>query len=281
LSAGPVLGRECNRLVRLVRGVRVVLHVGAAVAIVALVFPRIGNAARARLVHWWSKKVLRILSITLDVRGAHPDSIPGNLVVTANHVSWIDIYVINAVRPTRFVAKAEIRDWPVIGWLSEKVGTIFIMRARRRDTAKINEAIHDVMQGGDCVAFFPEGTTSRGDMLRKFHTSLFEPAVVNAAQVAPAAIRYRHADGEMASEVAYVDDLSFGESLAMIIRQRELTAEITFAAPISTAGRERREVADLAEVAVAQILDVEISRERFTLGPAGIAARPEGAAEAA
>jgi 1-acyl-sn-glycerol-3-phosphate acyltransferase len=102
-------------------------------------------------------------------------------------------FVVNAVRSARFVAKSEIRDWPVIGWLCEKVGTIFVMRVRPSATVKINEVIHDVLAAGDCVGLFPEGVTSAGNMLRKFHSSLFEPTVANRATfVIHRIARYEH-----------------------------------------------------------------------------------------
>jgi len=257
----------------------VLLHVGTAMLLVGMAFPRAGTMTRARLTRWWSAKLLRILHISLEVHGARPDWLQPNLVIAANHVSWADVYVINAVRPARFIAKSEIRDWPLVGWLCDKAGAIFIMRARRSHTAKINQVIHDVLAAGDCVGLFPEGTTSRGDMLRKFHSSLFEPAVVNQALVAPAAIRYRYPDGELCEAAAFIEDLSFAQSLGLIIRQRHLICEITFAAPIPAHGKHRREVAALAENAVAKILNVAVTSEKFALGGATLAARTAGFCE--
>jgi 1-acyl-sn-glycerol-3-phosphate acyltransferase len=90
----------------------------------------------------------------------------------------------------------------------------------------------------------------------KFHTSLFEPAVINSATLAPAAIRYRASDGERNDAVAFIGELSFAESVSLIIRQKSMIAEITFAQPIEAAGLTRRDLALLAEDAVAAILGV-------------------------
>ena len=130
-------------------------------------------------------------------------------MIASNHVSWADIFAIASVRHTRFIAKSEIRDWPLAGWLAERSGTIFIRRARRHDTARINALVHDALAEGDCVGLFPEGTTTEGDRLLKFHSSLFEPAVANRARVYPVAVRYEHPDGTPLRAVAYVGDLSF------------------------------------------------------------------------
>jgi 1-acyl-sn-glycerol-3-phosphate acyltransferase len=116
-------------------------------------------------------------------------------------------------------------------------------------------------------------------MLRKFHSSLFEPAVANQAQLAPAAIRYRHGDGAMCEEAAYVDGLSFAESLALIIRQRFLIAESTFAETIPSAGKHRREVTALAENAEAKILNVEVPSDKFARSGADLSARAAGFAQ--
>jgi 1-acyl-sn-glycerol-3-phosphate acyltransferase len=113
-------------------------------------------------------------------------------MIVANHVSWIDIFLISSVRPTRFVAKSEIRGWPLAGWIAERAGTLFIRRDQMRDMARIDARVREVLAEGDCVGLFPEGITTEGDELRKFHSSLFEPAVANGAHVHPAAIRYEH-----------------------------------------------------------------------------------------
>ena len=233
---------------------------------VGLVFRRVSPARRARLTGWWAKKLLRILNIVLSVHGARPSAKTRNLIVAANHVSWVDIFVISAAHPARFVAKSEIRDWPIAGWFCDKAGTIFIRRTRRSDTAKINELMQAVLAEGATIGFFPEGTTTRGDRLLKFHTSLFEPAVVNSAMLAPAAICYRASDGERNDAVAFIGELSFAESVGLIIRQKSMIAQITFAPPIEAKGLTRRELALRAEGAVAAILGVAPphAHHRFT-----------------
>lgn len=247
---------DTNRLARLLRWIRLLLHVGAGLALVGMLYPRVSARQRARLTGWWARKLLRILNIVLSVHGERPATDARNLVIAANHVSWVDIFVISAAHPARFIAKSEIRDWPIAGWLVDKAGTIFIRRARRSDTAKINEVMHAVLAEGATIGFFPEGTTTGGDRLLKFHTSLFEPAVVNAATLAPVAIRYRASDGERSNAMAFIGEISFAESVGLIIRQKSTIAEITFAPPIAASGHSRRELALLAETAVAAILNV-------------------------
>ena len=256
-SAAPSRART-NRVLRAIRWFRLLTHVAVGLIAVGVVFPRVSARRRATITGWWARKVLRILNILLSIHGARPRRSAHNLIVAANHISWVDIFVINAAQPSRFIAKAEIRDWPIAGWLADKAGTIFIRRTRRSDTAKINETMHNVLAEGATIGFFPEGTTTSGDKLLKFHTSLFEPAVANAATIAPAAIRYRASDGEPPDAVVFVDELSFAESVALIISEKSMIAEITFAPQIEAAGLSRRQLALKSEVAIARILNLPL-----------------------
>ena len=233
---------------------RVLAHALAAVLILRLVFPRSAAARRRRLVGWWSAKLVRIIGLEVRVCGDPPVRGETGAMIAANHVSWLDIFAISSVRPTRFIAKSEIRDWPLAGWIAERAGTIFIRRERRRDTARINERVHTALQEGDCVGLFPEGTTTEGDALLAFHTSLFEPAVANAAHVHPCGVRYVRPDGSTCRAMAYVGEISFMQSLGLAIRQRGVVVHVAFAPAIEAAGRDRREVARLAEASVASLL---------------------------
>ena len=223
--------------------------------ILRLVFPRASAAQRRRLVHWWSAKLMRICGVAVHAEGTPPGA-GEPAMVAANHVSWLDIFAISSAHPTRFIAKSEVRDWPLAGWIAERAGTLFIRRDRRRDTARINDMVHEALGRGDCVGLFPEGTTTEGDRILKFHSSLFEPAVANGARVYPAAIRYQHADGSLCRAIAYVGELSFVQSLALVLRQRHVVARISFAPVIDAARLGRREIAAAAQARVATLLNV-------------------------
>ncbi len=255
-----------RRFVRAIRWTRLMLHIGIGLLVAGVIFPRVGAQRQARITQWWSQKTLRILNVVLSIYGARPAEGVRNLVIASNHISWLDIYVINAAQPARFVAKAEIRNWPIVGWLCERAGTIFIHRTKRSDTARINEEMRAVLATGWSIGLFPEGTTTSGDRLLKFHSSLFEPAVVNRAVVSPIALRYRSSSGEPTDVVAYIGELSFAESLTKIIAQKSMIAEITFAPAIETATLTRRDLALRAEAAVAAILNVPLphAHQRFT-----------------
>ena len=229
----------------------------AALAILRLVFPRASADRRRALVGWWAAKLLRIVGLTVRIEGAPPLADETGAMIAANHVSWLDIFALQSVRPTRFVAKSEVRDWPIAGWIAERAGTLFIRRGLRRDVGRINEIVRRALQGGDCVGIFPEGTTTEGDELAKFHSSLFEPAVANRARVHPCAIRYEHADGSLCRAVAYVGEISFMQSLGLAIRQRGVVARLSFGEPLEAAGLPRRELAADCRASVASLLGLE------------------------
>lgn len=215
---------------------------------------RADPARRHEMAVRWAKDLLAILAVRVRIEGRPPSRGRRAAMIAANHVSWVDIFAIASLRHTRFIAKSEIRDWPLAGGLAEKSGTIFIRRSRRHDIARINAQVRDALAGGECVGLFPEGTTTQGDRLLKFHSSLFEPAVANGARVYPVAVRYENPDGTPSRSVAYVGDLSFAQSLGLVIRTRETLVRLAFAAPIDTAGQTRQAVAIETQRRIASLL---------------------------
>ncbi|MBZ0104586.1 MAG: 1-acyl-sn-glycerol-3-phosphate acyltransferase [Sulfuricella denitrificans] len=190
------------------------------------------------------------------IHGTPLDDSSSKAMVVANHISWLDIYLLNAARPVRFVSKAEVRNWPVIGWLAQVTGTLFLEREKRRDAARINNAIGIALDNGDCVAFFPEGTTTDGTRLRPFLASLLQPAIDAGAELRPVAIRYPSPDGGINTLAAYFDDMSMLDSLRNILSQREIRAEVRFLEPIPCRGKSRRELARQAESAISSALNL-------------------------
>ena len=173
---------------RVYRHARVSLHVFQGIATTAFVFPMIGLPRRQALIRRWSERLLRIMSIESRVHGLPPGGLPGNMLIVANHISWLDIFVLNTVQPARFIAKAELKRWPLVGLLIAGCGTLFIERERRRDAHRVNDHAREVLAAGDTIAIFPEGTTTDGTTLLPFHGSLLQPVI--DAQGRPAADRH-------------------------------------------------------------------------------------------
>lgn len=163
----------------------------------------------------------------------------------------MDIFVINAVAPSAFVSKAEVRNWPVIGWLSARSDTIFLRRGSRGHARIINAEIAALLDAGDNVAIFPEGTTTDGSHVLHFHAALLQPAIACGHAVQPLALSYRQADGSYSRAPAYDGELTLGQCLANIVAERETIACVSAAPPVETRnGIDRRSLAHAARTAI-------------------------------
>lgn len=245
------------------RVLRMVVHLFAGMAICAFIFPLIGSARREAHIRRWSRQLLGICGIRLVIREVDGVASPPRALIVANHVSWLDIFVVNSMQPCRFVAKSDIRSWPFIGWLCAKTGTIFISRGKASDVRRIFKGLVESIQAGDRVAFFPEGTTAAQGKLLPFHANLFEAALDARVPVQPYAIRYLDAQGNYHPAADFIGDTTIVESILAILKARSITAELAQLPLVPTDGAHRRELAVTARKAVAEglgyVLD-DISR---------------------
>lgn len=226
------------------RAVRLALHLLAGVATVLLRYPFAPLTVRQSIRQRWSRRLLAIAGVELQPCGARPAA--GCLLV-ANHVSWLDVFVINALVPSAFVAKAEVRDWPLLGWLAARNDTVFLRRGSRGHARLINAEIAAVLDSGRDVALFPEGTTTDGSHVLHFHAALLQPAIAAGHPVQPLAIRYLDARGGHCRAPAYVGDLSLAECVANILAAPRIVARVeVFAALPTGPGTDRRSIAATA-----------------------------------
>ncbi|HUO44030.1 MAG TPA: lysophospholipid acyltransferase family protein [Burkholderiales bacterium] len=247
-------------LTRAFRLTRVALHLARGVTTAGLIFPWLDKAGRADHGRRWAAGLLRMLAIRVQLKGAPPP--PGAAaLLAANHVSWLDPFVINAVRPVRFIAKSEVRRWPVIGWLTAQAGTLFVVRSRRHHTAHVNQSVVGAMRDGETFAVFPEGTTTDGSVVLPFHASLLQPAFDSGAPLVPVALRYLRADGSLCTEAAYDGDKTIFGTLRAMAALPSIRAELQFLAPLTgTDHQHRRELARAAEQAIASALRLALPR---------------------
>jgi 1-acyl-sn-glycerol-3-phosphate acyltransferase len=256
--------------------IRLVLHLMYGMWVVATRFSRVTTQQRFELNRAWSRRFLQLAGMRLVVHndGARIDE--GALVVS-NHISWIDIYVINAWRPTRFVSKAEVRKWPVVGWLALKLDTVFLQREKRSDAKRIMHELAEHLVAGDVICVFPEGTTTDGRALLPFHANLFQAAVSASRPVQPICLYYEDAHGNQSSAPAYIDEMTLGESLDALLRGAPLTAHVYVCDPLAP-GAERRVLAAEAQAAVERAL--ERLRPATALVRQAVRAQPEQHADA-
>jgi 1-acyl-sn-glycerol-3-phosphate acyltransferase len=219
-------------------------------------FHRLSPAQRSFHVQRWSAALLQILAIRLKVTGFSPHAGRPAMIV-ANHVSWLDVYALNAVCPAHFVAKSEIGRWPLIGLFARKSGTVFIERARKRDILRVNAQIAVMLRTGAMMAVFPEGTTSEGDAVLPFRPPLLQSAVDCSARLQPVAIRYERADGSLCNEACFVGDTTFVATLWLVLKQPGIDARLQFLPAVSCGGRHRKALARETELRIASALGLK------------------------
>jgi len=245
------------KLLTFIRIVRVLLHVLKGMLICAVVFPWLGHEARNAHIRRWSTHLLGLFNVTVR-QSAGSAPVLDTAMVVANHISWLDIFVIHSLHPSHFVAKAEIRSWPLAGWLAQKAGTVFISRGSRRDLRHIFKGLVHSLQSGERVAFFPEGTTAAQGTLLPFHANLFEAAIDAHVPVQPFALSYQGSDGGHHPSVDFIGEMTFAESIVLILNGPPVVATLDILAPLSSEGAHRRELAQAAEQAVAVALGVAL-----------------------
>jgi 1-acyl-sn-glycerol-3-phosphate acyltransferase len=229
---------------------RIGLHLVVGLWTCAFVFPLTDAAGRAWRVRDWSRKLLGICGISVAIQQAGSGALAARALIVSNHVSWLDIFVINAMQPCRFVAKADIRSWPLLGWLTAQAGTIFIARGKVRDVRRIFENLVISIRDGEQVAFFPEGTTAAQGTLLPFHANLFEAAIDAGVPIQPLALRYLAPDGSLAPQADFIGDTTFVESMITILKAGKLHAELIVLPVIATEGAHRRDLAVATRTAI-------------------------------
>jgi 1-acyl-sn-glycerol-3-phosphate acyltransferase len=247
--------KSTSSFTRVYRLTRLLLHIAYGCVGVAVVFPFFAHKRRLWAIKLWSRQALGVLHLRLTVHGSLPPGHTPTLIVS-NHVSWADICLLNSVVPVRFVAKSDVRRWPLIGFLASRVGTIFIERRSPLGTVRTNRAIAEALSRGEHVAMFPEGTSTDGTEVKPFHASLFQPGLGGVARVVVVALRYVNWDGSVNVNASYAGERSLWESFGLMVARNSLHAELIFAASIDVSGKTRGDIARAAERAAAEALQL-------------------------
>ena len=244
---------------------RVFVHLLAGLATCALVFPWARRGLRDAATRRWSRRLLAICNVRVEAAPGAPAL--EHALFVANHISWLDIFVINSLHPCRFVAKAEIRAWPVVGWLAAAAGTVFIARGNRRELRHIFKGIVAVLEQGERVAFFPEGTVAQQGSVLPFHANLFEAAIDARVALQPCALAYLDDAGNWHRGVDYTGDVSFVDSIVTILKGAPVRARLACLAPLAGAGAHRRELAQAAHDAIQDALSRAAQPAETSLAP--------------
>lgn len=194
--------------------------------------------ARARWLQRLSRRLLRVFPVETRCAGG----IPTNGLLVCNHLSYLDVLVLAALTPSRFVAKSEVRQWPVFGWFARLAGTIFVDRGKPSRAARSADEIAAALRGGALVVLFPEGTSSGGETVLPFKSSLLEPATRLACALTAGVIAYELADGDVSKEVCYWRDMTLVPHLVNLLSKRAIRASVGFT-ELRQASTSRKELA--------------------------------------
>lgn len=200
-------------------------------------FPWLSRTSQNTYIVGWSQRVLRTFGLQLQVHNRHLLPADGGYCLAANHISWVDIQVLNSVVPCRFVSTTEVRSWPVVGKMVEASGALFIdLQDLKNSTRKVSLEMVELLKAKDMVAFFPEATSSTGDVLLPFKANLFQAGAESQTPVFPVCIRYKDVSGRLSTAAGFHGDMTLLECMRNIIRAAPLTVELTIlpAADIST-----------------------------------------------
>lgn len=218
---------------------RVWAHLIAGLAQIVLLFPRLSKPQRDIRVQAWARTMLERLGVDLKIIGA--PTVTGPMLLVSNHISWLDIVALHAACHCRFVSKADVKRWPLIGTLATGGGTLYVERTSRRDAMRVVHLMAQALRDGDILAVFPEGTTGDGNSVLPFHPNLIQAAISADAPVQAVALQFVDGpSGRRSHAVSYMGDESLLGSIWRTLREQDVCGVVMFGTPQRADGRERR-----------------------------------------
>jgi 1-acyl-sn-glycerol-3-phosphate acyltransferase len=257
-----------NSLVAVFKLVKVVAHLLMGLLTVYAIFPKLTQAQRNKRIEVWASAFIAKIAIKLVVNGTPPSLAKhtGGVLMVSNHISWLDILVIHAAGHCRFVSKADIKHWPILGTLTTAASTLYIERESRRDAMRVVHHMSEALADGDIVAVFPEGTTGNGIDLLPFHANLLQAAIAVNAPIQPLALSFiDSATGQTSQAASYVGDETLLGSLWRTLKSSDLVVVVNFGVPQWANARDRRTwAADLrTEIASLKAMSPSLSPSKF------------------
>lgn len=243
---------------RLFRFIHLALHVLVGIiltTILAVILRRsFADPSYQRTKRWWLNRVVHIIGGRVTSYG---EPAPTGSLLASNHVSWLDIPLLGGQTDITFLSKSEVKDWPVIGWLANKCGTLFIERGKRDGAKGASEQIAARLAHQERVLMFPEGTTTDNIHLLPFHARLFAAAVTANKPIQPVAIHYLNAQSQTNSLVPYLNPQTLMQNLWSILGESQIPIEVHFLPPIDSHSVPRKELAAYSEQQIRVALQLD------------------------
>lgn len=251
---------KLNALVRAaIRGSQFITHLSLGVILGSAYRLRYGRHWHLTVtgqasIRWWAQHMTRIVGIRITQYGR---PLSADVMHVANHISYLDILVISSIVPVRFLSKHTLRYWPIVGYLAQLCGTVFIQRAKSSRLSQTLDALRAALRSGRPLLIFPEGTTSLGTEVLKFHSGLFQAAINNKVPVQTLTLHYRR-DGRADRIAAYIDKDNFLISLLRLMAQSKTEAHIHFSPPIDSTAHTRQQLAAYCQAHIRHTLNRQL-----------------------
>jgi 1-acyl-sn-glycerol-3-phosphate acyltransferase len=220
----------------------------------------LSTSERAAWLQYWCSLGLRIIGTSAHVQG----EVPRSGLIVSNHLSYLDILVYSTVAGCAFVSKREVRSWPVFGWIATLAGSIYIDRRRPGDTHRVSNEMAAALANDHPLVLFPEGTSSDGSSVLRFHSSLFEAAVATQTPITSAYLYYEVTDGSVATDVCYWGKMSFARHILRLFAIRHVSARIRFA-PAAQVFDDRKMAAAATHAEVVSLSDRSAATQHSSL----------------
>jgi 1-acyl-sn-glycerol-3-phosphate acyltransferase len=246
-------------LTMLLKYLRLIQAFGHAFWILWIKFPKLDKEQKLQAIKVWSKKTLAIIGVQVVHETVYPstENADAPMLLVANHVSWVDALIIQTIQPSIFVAKSEVRSWPIVGNIATACGVVFVDRGSPSSARRMVDDVSSALHHGYCVAGFPEGTSSEGRAVSLFHANLFEAAINHNIQVRPLAIRYTNPHtGARCLKAAFIGDIGFVQSLHQVMTSSGIQAKVHVGDTLSPEGHSRRTLAHLSHKSVSNQLEL-------------------------
>lgn len=235
---------------RSLRSLLLFLHLLLGISLAFIIFipwieQRLPTGFSARVVVCWSGLLCCIFGLRIQPKGQI--ALPPTQFV-ANHISWLDIFAILSQFNVKFVSKSEVSNWPFIGWLSQRVGTLYIKRGKFEASNTVTQSMEKALSEGEHVLFFPEGTSTDGSTIKRFHARLFQAAMNQKTLIQPITLSYTHPETQQRHQhVPYIGDDNFLAYTWRIMGEKTIDLEMVFGEAIYAENAPRRYFSDYTQ----------------------------------
>ncbi len=245
------------KLLRKIIGVTLlILHVifgilSSSLAFSRWIHPYLPVSMPKKLVTTWSWVLCKILRIRIIYHG---ERVATPALFVANHISWLDVFALLGTFHVIYIVKEEVKNWFLLGYLVKTVGNLFVKRGVADSSQQANQDLARTLTQGYNVLFFPEGTTTDGTGMKRFHGRLFQCAIQTEVLVQPIALRYPVANG-LSTVAPFIGDDTFSEHVWRVFGEKEIVLEIWFCPPIAARDKKRNELANYTHEQISYVLE--------------------------